>query len=197
MSVLKNPQHEKYAQLIAKGTDADLAYRKVFPRAGAPSAKSLASRLSNADHVSQRIFELQQASATATVLTMQERREFLARVVRAKLNEIDLKLDGDLIQEITDTITETSSTRKIKLPGKRECVMDDAKLAGDLSDKLTVNHRGTIEHQHTNVHYFPAVMASPRLPMPDRQPLPLTVESVPAKVKRAKAREVKPAKMTK
>jgi hypothetical protein len=62
---------------------------------------------------------------------MQERREFLARAVRAKLHQIDLEKDGDLIQEIQDT----ESGRKIKLPGKRECIMADAELAGELIEK--------------------------------------------------------------
>jgi hypothetical protein len=63
---------------------------------------------------------------------MTERREFLARVVRANMSSLDLATDGDLVQEVTEEDTPSGYRRKVKLPGKRECIMADAELAGDL-----------------------------------------------------------------
>lgn len=72
-------------------------------------------------------------------MNMKERREFLARAVRIKLHELDLTKDGDLVQEIDYRgEDEGGGIKKMKLPGKRECVMDDAKLAGELVDKAEV-----------------------------------------------------------
>lgn len=148
MPVLDNPQHEAFAQLIAKGTNADKAYKKVYSNCKS-GAKQAASRLlTTVDLVKNRVKELQEASASKTTLTMQERRERLARIVRIDLNNIDLSKDGDLVQEIIDTTSpEGAHYRKIKLPGKRECIMDDAKLAGELSDRVV--HSGQIDHTIT------------------------------------------------
>jgi hypothetical protein len=72
-------------------------------------------------------------------LTMRERREFLARVVRSQLHKLDLKKDGDLVEEI---FTDSSGNKRYRLPGKRQCIMDDAKLAGDLFDKADLASNG-------------------------------------------------------
>lgn len=114
--------------------DKAQAYRTVYPSANDDSARSAGPRLFA--KVWSRIEELQQASASDKTLTMRERREFLARCVRADLNALDLEKDGDLIQEKIITTTESGTTIKVKLPGKRECVMSDAELAGELVGKI-------------------------------------------------------------
>lgn len=131
---LKNPSHELFAQHCATGTDKAEAYRTVYPKANPDSARSAGARLFA--NVCERVAELQAASATEKTLTMRERREFLARVVRADLDKLDLDKDGDLIQEKIVTTTEGGTTVKVKLPGKRECVMSDAELAGELVGKI-------------------------------------------------------------
>lgn len=134
---LANPQHEKFAQLIASGVESQEAYSTVFTNASKASANSAGPRLFA--KVRPRVRWLQSQSATATTLNMQERREFLARAVRIKLHELDLTKDGDLVQEIDYRGEEEGGgIKKLKLPGKRECVMDDAKLAGELVDKSEV-----------------------------------------------------------
>lgn len=137
--VLDNPRHEKFAQLIASGIDAKAAYARVYRGVRGESAEQGGSRLSKT--VKKRVRWLQSQSATATTLTMQERREFLARVTRARLDKLDLEKDGDLIQEIDYHDAESGGgLKKIKTPGKRECVMDDAKLAGEITNSgLAVN----------------------------------------------------------
>lgn len=135
MPILENPQHEKFSQLVAGGMDKTEAYQRVYNDASKDSALSAGARLFGI--VRPRIRFLQAQSATELVMDMQERREFLARVVRCQLHEIDFEKDGDLIQEIvrTEGTESKAGIEKFKLPGKRECIMDDAKLSGELPDK--------------------------------------------------------------
>lgn len=91
----------------------------------------------------------QEASATAMTLTMKERREFYARVVRANIVNLDMAKDGDLIQEITYDEEDGKKIRRIKLPGKRECIMCDAELAGGVPKQgNSSEHTGSVEHCH-------------------------------------------------
>lgn len=136
---LDNPQHEKFAQLVASGMDTKEAYSQVYPKCTPDSAEASGSRLLGI--VNQRVKFIQGNSATETTLTMQERREFLARVVRAKIHEIDFDKDGDLIQEITriEGTEKKEGIEKYRLPGKRECVLLDAQLSGEMPDKPSMN----------------------------------------------------------
>lgn len=142
--VLTNPQHEKFAQLVAGGMDAKDAYRKVYKKTTADSAEASSSRLLGI--VRPRLKWIQEQSRTSTTMDMQERREFMARVVRTKLHELDFDKDGDLVQEIvrTEGTERKAGIEKFKLPGKRECIMDDAKLAGELIDKQEIKITATV-----------------------------------------------------
>ena len=113
MNALK-PKHELFAQRVAAGDEAGDAYAACFPKAARRSAKSAGPRLLANVVVRARVAELQAASATALTLTMQERREMLARVAResdmtplhlASVLRIDAELAGELIrrEEVTDT----------------------------------------------------------------------------------------------
>lgn len=142
MPSLKNHSHEQFAQKIATGLDKAAAYRSVYPNAKPSSSCSAGTRLFKI--VQERVNELQRGSATKNTLTMQERREFLARCVRADLNALDLEKDGDLIQEKITTITpQGQETVKVKLPGKRECIMSDAELSGELVSHHDLTSNGS------------------------------------------------------
>ena len=69
--------------------------------------------------------EIQRAAATATTLTIQEKREFFARLVQARRSEFPA--DSDLWQELR--ITTEGSTRKL-LDKLRAIALDN-----DLSDE--------------------------------------------------------------
>lgn len=153
MPVLDNSRHEKFAQEVAKGMDATAAYISVYGKSSRSSANSSAARL--LANVRFRVQELKEASATATTLTMQERRERLARIVRCDLTRIDTSIDGDLVQEITTS----DGVVKLRLPGKRECIMDDAKLAGELTEKLELSG----QLKATSADVLAAVRLSPAL----------------------------------
>ena len=48
---------------------------------------------------------------TDTVLSIKERREFFARVVRANLVKLDLEKDGDLLHEIINLAKEPGGSQ--------------------------------------------------------------------------------------
>jgi hypothetical protein len=127
--VLDNPQHEKFAQLVASGLDRTEAYHRISPEITRDSACTMGSKIFGI--VCQRVRWIQEQSATKLTLTMQERREFLARAVRIHLHKLDLEKDGDLIQEMRPNAFGVT----LKLPGKRECIVTDAELAGEIPDK--------------------------------------------------------------
>lgn len=133
---LENLQHERFAQLVAAGEEQGKAYQRIYPGVSPASVHASASRLLR--NVKQRVQWLQGRSASATTLSMRERREFLARVVRSKLHALDLEKDGDLVQEIVyNSGEEGGGVKKLRLPGKRECIMADAELAGELAGTIS------------------------------------------------------------
>lgn len=131
---LKNERHEAFAfevfKGMPKGIDPIDIYRKLYPKVSKQSAPAAASRLLKI--VKDRLQELKTSVYGKALLTMTERREWLARTVRANIKHLDLSVDGDLPEEITE---ENGKTR-IKLASKRACIMDDARLAGDLIEKI-------------------------------------------------------------
>lgn len=105
MPILKNARYEIYALAIARGESAHTAYTL----AGYKQHRQNAIRLMTNDDVLKRVREIQRAAATATTLTIQEKREFFARMVQARLSEVPA--DSDLGQELPITVDRT--TRKL------------------------------------------------------------------------------------
>ena len=64
------------------------------------------------------------------VLTLVEKRKFVARLLRSNLSTFDAEVDGDLLQEVSDT----EFGKKIKLCGKMEAIKLDNDLAGEGSE---------------------------------------------------------------
>lgn len=136
-----SPQQERYCRNIAGGnmTKTD-AYLDAYPRTKKPeTARSAYPRLERDPRIPARIKELQEATETDLVLTRQEKREFLARVVRADLASLDES--SDLVDSVTRKYdkegNETGVT--IKLPSKAQCIEIDNKMAG---------HNEPEEHLH-------------------------------------------------
>lgn len=154
---LANPQHEKFAQLLASGLGKQDAYSRVNPTCSKASANTLGPRWFA--KVRFRVQFLQQATADETVMDMKERRIFMRRVKRVDLAAFDMAKDGDLIQEID--YHEDGRVKKIKTPGKRECVMSDAELAGELIEKMDI----TVRQPLTPEQISEAVRRSPALAM--------------------------------
>ena len=84
MGVLENARHEKFAQELLLGTTQRKAYRVAFPSSlkwKDETVDSKASALAKNDKVLARVKELQEETAKATILTAQERLEFLSGIV--------------------------------------------------------------------------------------------------------------------
>lgn len=150
MPLLDNPKHERFAQLIALLKTAGEAYAECYPESSPASCETLGPKLFRKVQISARVKELQQASATQTTLTMQERREFLANAVRTPIGDIDEK--SPLAQAVEYEIIGTEKTgfrtlMKVKSVGKRECIELDARLAGEFETKI--KHSGDIGHTVT------------------------------------------------
>jgi len=119
-----SPRHEAFAQALAKGEVADKAYQT----AGFKKNDGNCIRLKGNERIKARVAELQQAGATEAVLTIQEKREFLARLMRAKPKE--LAEDSDLWQEIRTTMDGVI----LKMPDKLRAIQVDNDLSGEGSE---------------------------------------------------------------
>jgi len=107
-------QQAKFALAVAEGNSQVEAYLLAFPKASRESARSAAARLMKNPSVNAEVCRLQDAARVSTVLSLQEKRAWLAEVVRKpsadapKLNdqlravEIDSKLAGDFFNDRPD-----------------------------------------------------------------------------------------------
>lgn len=137
MPSLRNQKHEAFCRNVCKLNSDLVAYQKAYKCSRAAAIKNAWTLRENKGIVA-RIAELQQKSETKSTLTMQERREWLARSLRANPKDLDLDKDGDLLEEYTKG---GDGMERIKLAGKVSVLMADAKLAGELIDRqdLTSN----------------------------------------------------------
>lgn len=131
MGSLKNQRHEAFALNVAKQFSDVEAYRKAFKCSKANAIKN-AWTLRENKGITARISELQKKAESATVMTMRDRREWMSRVKNVNLYTFDPEKDGDLADEI---VINSDGSKRIKLASKRACIMDDAKLAGELIEK--------------------------------------------------------------
>ena len=130
--MLTNARHERFAQLVAAGTSASEAYRK----AGYTSknVNVHGPRLMANGGIKERVREILAKVEKKTLLTIEERRQFLADVVRAEVSKIPL--NSHLIQSIK---TGKDGT-EIRLPDKVKSLELDAKMAGELVEKQETSH---------------------------------------------------------
>ena len=113
MPVLKNPRHERFAQLLAKGKNATAAYRE----AGYKDNDGNASELKGNERVSARVAELQAAVAERAIKAM-------------------AKSKGDIVARLDDMI---EIAEKIEQPGAGvQGLMGQAKILGHITEKHQV-----------------------------------------------------------
>jgi hypothetical protein len=84
---LDNPRHEAFAQEIARGSKGGAAYRKVYGDVRNPRGQ--ASRLMQDEDICDRVKELQGASASDKVMSLQAEKEFLTLVIETPIDQID------------------------------------------------------------------------------------------------------------
>jgi len=120
MPILKNARYEIFALAIARGESAHTAYTL----AGYKQHRQNAARLMTNDDIKARVKEVQLAASLDTMLTIRQKREYLARIVRARVSE--LADDSDLWQ-----VTITDDGVKRTLPDKLRAIALDNELAGE------------------------------------------------------------------
>jgi hypothetical protein len=127
---LSGPQ-QKFAEGVAMGLNLTDAYVAAYPRAERHSATPLASRLRRQPGVQAEIARIRKAAEDvpgSAILTLAEKRDFLARLVRAKVET--LPADSDL----WNSIKHMKYGTEYKLPNKLSAIILDNDLAGDGSD---------------------------------------------------------------
>jgi hypothetical protein len=167
---LDNPRHEKFCREYVKGSSATRAYKTVYETdRELVGAGQMAHNLLKNVEVYERIEELRELSSDGFIMRMVDRREFFNRVKLVNLlKEVDPERDGDLVQEVEYYPAELGGgIKKIKLPGKRECIMDDAKLAGELKEQQEVTHLGDPNQPITVT--LPAIVCTPRRRKPSQK----------------------------
>ncbi|WP_265594732.1 terminase small subunit [Haloferula sp. BvORR071] len=155
-----NPRQEKFAQLVAQGLPASQAYVEAGYSKQQPDATANGCLLLKTPRVAARVAEIQNlaASLDTTLLTIVEKRRFLAEVVHTPVGSIgpDSRLcqefyektkkrttattqaggtpsDDNAAETVTDPTTEADTVilwRRIKMPDKLRAIDLDSKLAG-------------------------------------------------------------------
>ena len=114
--------------MYATDGNAAAAYRAAYPSSSVAAANTSASRLlKNADIQAEvaRIRNAATGDVGMAVLSIAEKRDFIARLVRARVGE--LRSDSDLWQSIKTTEAGT----EYRLPDKLRAIMADNNLAFD------------------------------------------------------------------
>ncbi len=95
-------KQEKFAQNIIQGMSQADAYRSAYntARMTDKTIHENASRLANDSKVAARITELRGQISTASVMSAQERLEYLTRVVRGEEKEIEVHVVEDKAVEV-------------------------------------------------------------------------------------------------
>jgi hypothetical protein len=131
MAVLTNPKHEKFAQAVASGTSAAAAYRKLY-KCQPQTAETSGPELARNPQVSLRVAEIREnankVAAEKLNLTQEEALQYLARVVRTPIGEIDQT--SDLCQERTYVEGNEETSVKVKMPGKLDAIKLMASMCG-------------------------------------------------------------------
>lgn len=127
--MLTGPQR-KFCEGIAKGMTAESAWLESHPKCSKASASANASEALRNPKLRDEIEKLRRRADEmkgGAVLTLRQKREFLARVVAMKGDEIALDKDGDLV----NGIRLKEQGRELLLPDKLKAIQIDNDLSGD------------------------------------------------------------------
>lgn len=113
------------------------AYRTGWPKASRETAQTEGPALLRKPHINLRAEELKaEAAARAKekdFLTIEEKRAFLAKVVRTPLAEVSR--ESELCQEWSETTTKDGGSERIKMPSKLDAIKLDNELAPENDGK--------------------------------------------------------------
>lgn len=123
-----------YCRLRAGGMSMANAYVAAGYTGSTPNSASVcAGKLEKRPHVSLYIRSLKEAAWAANVLSLAEKRNFLAEVVRTPVST--LSEDSPLAQKLKVTTSEKGEYKEIEMPNKLKALELDAKLAGELKEQ--------------------------------------------------------------
>lgn len=126
--MLSGPQRV-FCEGIVRGLSATEAYGGAYARSTPESARKSGSRLLGRPEIQAEIQTLRDkadALAGSAVMTLAERRAFLAAIIRTPVSQITA--DSPLAQEMKAD----GKTTSIKMPCKLRAIELDAKLAGEV-----------------------------------------------------------------
>jgi hypothetical protein len=127
---LRNYRHEQWCHLVCEGK-SDVAAYKMVNLCSQATAEDRAWDIRARSEVARRLVYLQECVSSKKILTLRERREFLASVVRTPVGAIDEH--SPLAQEVVYEESDRGSRTKVKMPGKLEALKLDAEMAGELT----------------------------------------------------------------
>jgi hypothetical protein len=129
MDVLKNNRHERFCQLVAGSGEKTESFVQVYPRARHWKQKRKCNRASEmAVMLKDRIRELQRISAKNTIASRDEIAEFLTRIIRTPIANIDDT--SPLMQEKHTRTTKSATIESIRMPDKLSAAAQLAKMMG-------------------------------------------------------------------
>ncbi len=126
-------QHRLFALAVFSGLSQRAAYLQAYPSASPRTAEVQSSRLITRPDIRATLDHLHSQVETQAILTLQEKRAYLARIVRTSAT--DVRPGTDLVQAIT---TAKDGSQTLRLPDKLRAIYLDARLAGELPP---LNHR--------------------------------------------------------
>ena len=121
-------QQQRFCAVFATDGNAAAAYRAAYPSSSVDAANTSASRLLKNADIQAEVSRIRNAATGVVgmaVLSIAEKRDFIARLVRARVGE--LPRDSDLWQSIKTTDAGT----EYRLPDKLRAIMADNDLAFD------------------------------------------------------------------
>ena len=126
---LDNSRHEAFALNVAKGMSASEAYREAGYDAKDANVTGPRLLANVGNGVKERVEYIKAQAATSTVLSIAEKREFLAKVLRTPIGEIDER--SPLCQSVK---IGKEGEREYKMPDKLKAISEDNDLAGEGSE---------------------------------------------------------------
>lgn len=133
-SIPKDPRKQIFADAVLAGdTLADAYIKAGFKPKNRKVAESAATRLRHRAEVQEYIESVQASAADASVLTLMEKRRFLARIVRTPITNLhpDEEKDADLIKSFATTTGELSSSMRLEKLDPLKAIEIDNKLSGN------------------------------------------------------------------
>jgi hypothetical protein len=133
----RDPRHQRYADNILAGHTGQDSYRMAYaactPKLTPASADTGHKRLKKNPEVIAYLRAVRAATASATVLTVTEKREFLARVVRTPITELQIEGEsgGDMIKSYSISESESSRNVRIEKHDPLKAIEIDNRIAGE------------------------------------------------------------------